>query len=201
MKTMANYQRMVLAIHSLLISSLYWLWKRETKIKSTLKRKSGCFRWPPCFRWRRLCLSFLKWQPQARPAIVGSHGTYLFRFRKATVPVNNQRQCSLPWYYFAVSPLNSIVMIPCSSPHNIFHLGNIKLHCGFHHCRACFSFVGGIHVSGQIWPKWRYPKVPIIIYVLGVYNYLYIYETYVNLILQYNELHMLEEYTILLFLL
>ena len=32
-----------------------------------------------------------------------------------------------------------------------FHLVNNKLHCGFHHCRACFSFSGGFHISGQIW--------------------------------------------------
>ena len=44
-----------------------------------------------------------------------------------------------------------------------FNLVNSKLHCGFHLCRACFSFSGGLHVSGQIWPKWRSPDVPMII--------------------------------------
>ena len=76
-------------------------------------------------------------------------------------------------------------MIPCSSPHIgfFFHLVNNKLHCGFHHCRACFSFSGGFHVSGQIWPLWKSPNVLIIIYVSGTYDYLHIHESYVNLIL------------------
>ena len=71
------------------------LWKRTTKIKHTLKRKSGYLWWLLCCRWRWLCLSFSEWQPRPQPVIwhcrlstytwgywiVGSHGAYLFRFR------------------------------------------------------------------------------------------------------------------------
>ena len=38
----------------------------------------------------------------------------------------------------------------------------------FHHCCACFSFSGGLHSSGQIWPQWRSPNMPKIIYISGL---------------------------------
>ena len=95
----------------------------------------------------------------------GRSWSLYFPFQKqVTVTVNNWWQCSLSWYYFAVSPLYLYVTIPCSSPHIIFcYLVNIKLHCSLHHCRACFSFSGGLHVNDQIWPNWRSPNVLIII--------------------------------------
>ena len=63
-----------------------------------------------------MCLSFLKWQPQARPAIVGGHDEDFFPFKKQMmVPVNNLWQF-LPWYYYVVFPLHVCDLVPCLDP-------------------------------------------------------------------------------------
>ena len=45
---------------------------------------------------------------------------------------------------------------------------NVML-CTHHYC-ACFSFSGGLHASGQIWPN-----MPMAIYISGLQCYLYFY--------------------------
>ena len=60
----------------------------------------------------------------------------------------------------------------------VFHVSSIHLYLSI----FLFSFSSGFHVSGQIWPWWRSPDVLIIIYVSGTYDYLYIHESYLNLI-------------------
>ena len=129
--------------------------KRTTKIKQALKRKGGYLWWPPCCGWQRLCLLFLEWQPYPRPAIVVDHGAYLFRFwnkRQYQWTTNDNVLChgiilQYPRYTYMLWSLARVRIYFI-----FFHLVNNKLHCGFHHCRACFSFSGGFHVSGQIWP-------------------------------------------------
>ena len=45
---------------------------------------------------------------------------------------------------FIVSLLYLFVLIPSLSPHINLHQVNIKLHCIFHHCHACFSILTSI---------------------------------------------------------
>ena len=92
------------------------------------------------------CTNPSKWQPQARPAMVGGHSGYFFCFR------NSERlmTCYLPWYYFCSIAL---VLWSLAWVHKLyFHPANIKFTNIFHYCRACFSF-SGLHASGQIWPN------------------------------------------------
>ena len=91
------------------------------------------------------CTNPSKWQPQARPAMVGGHSGCFFCFR------NSERlmTCYLPWYYFCSIAL---VLWSLAWVHKLyFHPANIKFTNIFHYCRACFSF-SGLHASGQIWP-------------------------------------------------
>ena len=39
--------------------------------------------------------------------------------------------------------------------------------CIHHYC-ACLSFSGGLHASGQKWPLWRSPNMPMIIHISGL---------------------------------
>ena len=90
-------------------------------------------------------------------------------------------------YYFAYYPCYTFLSWSLVRVHILFFIQQhfiqlrlIKLHCGFNHCRECFYFSGGLHVSGQIWPKWRSPNVPMINYVSGIYGYLYFHQIYVT---------------------
>ena len=135
------------------ISIVVFCEKRTAKIKHPLKRKGGYLWWPPCCRWQLLCLLFLEWQPYPRPAKVVDHRAYLFHFRNTWQNQWTTNDNVICRGIISQYPRCTYMSWSLARVHILFfHLVNNKLHCGFHHCRLCFSFSGGFHVSGQIWP-------------------------------------------------
>ena len=132
-------------------------------------------------------LWFVWWQPQMRQATGNGHGD-CFCVSETITASERATALFLPWYNFRITlPLYiyicNAMYVLCSFTESTYHLlsgwNNVTL-C-MHHCCAFVYFLGGFHVSGQIWPQWRFPSVPVIHYVLRVYRYLCIYWINVNL--------------------
>ena len=125
--------------------------KITTRIEHSLKRESG---YDGCSVVAcSVCFVILKMTTTGGPAIVGGQGEYFCRFRnKLRYQWTTSDKTFSHGIISVVSSTYFYALIPHSSQHTIFHPVNIKLQWVFHHCRACFSFSGSLHASGQIWP-------------------------------------------------